>query len=102
MKIKVNLRVRDEELTAYVDIDSGGQRRCTSGRCRAQGITYTVAVESILNGGAEETRRVVTREARRVLREAVGSRMVLCPKHFAQYLARITNMEEMPVEIIEV
>lgn len=101
MKLKVNLQARGQELTAHVKLAGGEQSRCTDGRCRRQGIRYTVTVESVLNAGVEETNATVLREAKRFLKGTLGSRMALCTQHFTEYLARVTDNEEMPAEITE-
>ncbi len=101
MKLKVNLRARDQELTAHVEVTGGGQSRCAKGRCRTQGIRYTFAIEDVLNDAGEEATGAVAREAKRILRRELDPGRALCTKHFTKYLTRITELDELEVEIIE-
>jgi hypothetical protein len=101
MILKVNLRARNQELTAHVELTNSGQRRCASGRCRNQGVGYTLKVKDLLAQDGQQPTQAVAREARRILRQRVGPPRGLCPKHFGTYLARITDLGDTPVEIVE-
>jgi hypothetical protein len=101
MKLKVNLTVREQDLTAHVDVAIGGQRRCAQGRCRIAGIQYTFAIEDVLARGGQEPPPLVAQEAKRILRRELKPARALCTRHFGMYVARIGELDGIEVEIIE-